>query len=64
MSGTVTTFSVGLHCWNWTHVPAFGTLNTPAHLVGFGPLDEEVHPSGPADILPGRLEPSVKTLIE
>ena len=43
MSGTVTTFSVGLHCWNWTHVPAFGTLNTPAHLVGFGPLDEEVH---------------------
>ena len=65
MSGTVTTFSVGLHCWNWTHVPAFGTLNTPAHLVGFGPLDEEVHAlRGPADILPGRLEPSVKTLIE
>ena len=43
MSGTVTTFSVDLHYWNWTHVPAFGTLNTPAHLVGFGPLDEEVH---------------------
>ena len=55
MSGTVTTFSVGLHCWNWTHVPAFGTLNTPAHLVGFGPL-EEVHALRPADILPGRLE--------
>ena len=58
MSGTVTTFSVGLHCWNWTHVP---TLNTPAHLVGFG---KKCMPSGPADILPGRLEPSVKTLIE
>ena len=63
MSGTVTAFSVGLYCWNWTHVPAFGTLNTPAHLVGFGPLDEEVQPSGQADILPGRLEPRVKTPI-
>ena len=43
MSGTATAFSVGLHCWNWTRVPAFGMLNTPAHLFGFVPLDEEVN---------------------
>ena len=64
MSGTVTTFSVGLHCWNWTHVPAFGTLNTPAIWLVLDHLMKKCMPSRPADILPGRLEPSVKTLIE
>ena len=62
MSGTVTAFSVDLHCWNWTRVPAFGTLNTPAHLVGLGPRDkEEFALSGPADVLPSRMESRVKT---
>ena len=46
MSGTVTAFSCRppLLELNWTciFVPAFGTLNTPAHLVSFGLLDKEV----------------------
>ena len=62
MSGIVTAFSVGLYCWNWTHVPAFGMLSTPAHLVGFEPLDEEMHAlSRLGDVWPGRVEPRVKT---
>ena len=42
---TVAAFSVGLHCQSWTHVPAFGMLNTPAHLVIFGRLMKKCMPS-------------------
>ena len=40
----------------WTPVAAFGTLNTPAHLVSFGPLDEEVHAPPPDQLTPHLLE--------
>ena len=45
---------VGLHFCYWTCVPALSIPNADslAHLVGLGPLDEEVHAlSGPADQL-------------
>ena len=68
MSGTEEEFSVGHHCCHWTHVPALSMPNTDsgtlAHLIGLGPLDEEVDAlSGPAEVLPGRMEPSVKTTV-